>query len=112
MAFFHIKPATRKFKPVEDLPQHFEFFDASSESLTLIGVDITRENLHQGLPGVRVCVCVCLSVCLSACLPVFMEMLGGGSGEGREPEWPQLGGDACLEDVEGFCWAAVQAHAT
>ena len=63
MAFFHIKPATRKFKPVEDLPQHFTFFDASSESLTLIGVDITRENLHQGLPGVRVY--VCLSVCVS-----------------------------------------------
>ena len=62
MAFFHIKAATKKLKPVEDLLQHFTFFDASSESLTLIGVDITRENLHQGLPGVRVCVCGCVGV--------------------------------------------------
>ena len=62
LAFFHIKPTTRKLEPVEDLPQHFTFFDASSESLTLIGVDITRESLHQGLPGVRVCVCVCVCV--------------------------------------------------
>ena len=32
----------------------------------------------------------------------FMKMLGGaGGGGGRKPEWPQLGGDACLEDVEG-----------
>ena len=54
LGFFHIKPATRKFKPVEDLLQHVAFFDASSESLTLIGVDITRENSYQGLPGVRV----------------------------------------------------------
>ena len=63
--FISSKPATREPEPIEDLLQHF-IFDASSESLTLIGVDITRENLHQGLPGVRVCVgSLSLSLCLS-----------------------------------------------
>ena len=54
LGFVLSKSAARKFEPIEDLPQHFTFFDASSESLTLIGVDITRENSYQGLPGVRV----------------------------------------------------------
>ena len=36
----------------------------------------------------------------------------GRSGEVGEPEWPQSGGDACLEDVEGLCWAGVRARAT
>ena len=62
--FISSKPATREPEPIEDLLQHF-IFDASSESLTLIGVDITRENLHQGLPGVRVCVCVCVCMRLA-----------------------------------------------
>ena len=51
--FISSKPATREPEPIEDLHQRF-IFDASSESLTLIGVDITRENSYQGLPGVRV----------------------------------------------------------
>ena len=69
--FISSKPAAREPEPIEDLLQHF-IFDASSESLTLIGVDITRENSYQGLPGVRVCVrlCLCLCVCVSVCLCV------------------------------------------
>ena len=86
--FISSKPATREPEPIEDLLQHF-IFDASSESLTLIGVDITRENLHQGLPGVRVCVCVCVhAACelgLGFCVPVLS--LGAAvlqaEGEGR-----------------------------
>ena len=69
--FISSKPATREPEPIEDLLQHF-IFDASSESLTLIGVDITRENSYQGLPGVRVCVCVwvCVCVCVRVCVCV------------------------------------------
>ena len=54
LGFVLSKSAARKLDPIEDLPQHFTLFGASSESLTLIGVDITRENSYQGLPGVRV----------------------------------------------------------
>ena len=42
------KSAARRHEPIEDLPQHF-VFDASSESLTLLGVDITHENSPPGL---------------------------------------------------------------
>ena len=88
LGFVLTKSAARKLEPVDDLPQHFTFFDASSESLTLIGVDITRENSYQGLPGVRVCVCVC-AYCHGELFGTILQsssgqaLPGGASGSGE-----------------------------
>ena len=62
LGFVLSKSAARKHEPIEDLPQHF-VFDASSESLTLFGVDITHENSPPGFAwSSSVCVCVYIYV--------------------------------------------------